>query len=500
MDFLDPKKERRSRVRLLLGYGLVALAIGIATLILLYQANGYGIDRKGNVTQNGLLFVSSQPTNAAIDLNGQRYKASTDTRVVVPANTYKLQISETGYRTWQRQVVVNGGDVQHFDYPFLFPQKLQTTSLADLAADPSVTLQTPDKRWLLLGQPAAPGTFTEYDLKAPAKPVASEISLPTTSFTPGDGAQTWSLVEWAADNRHVLLAHTYVTAGVSNHEYILLDRDTPIDSVNLSQTLKLSQAEALTMFNNRVDQLYVFDDTAHSLERVNASDAAVISKLDHVLAFKSYGDNEILYVSDQSPTGKATTGVVTAVLQDAQKTITLHTLPAGASNYALNLARYAGDWYVAIGANTDTAAYVYKNPQTQQVTPGEAYPAPWRRLSVAKPGYLSFSSNTQFLLAENGQDFVVYDLENIVQYHYLATEPIDQPQTHATWMDGDRLQYVSGGKLTVFDYDYRNRQSLVPANAGYLPAFAQDYSYLYTLRAATATDKAALTTTPLVVK
>lgn len=504
MDFLDPKKERSSRIRLLLGYCLVALAIGIATLVLLYQAYGYSIDRQGNVTQSGLLFVSSQPSGAAIYLNGQRYKSNTDSRVTIPADTYTLRISETGYRPWQRQVVVNGGDVQHFDYPFLFPQNLQTSSLGDLAADPSVATQSPDKRWLLLGKSDSSGSFIQYDFKNSDKPVATDVSLPPGSFTPGDsnGAQSWSMVEWASDNRHVLLLHTYTVKGVANREYILLDRDTPADSVNLTATLGLSQTKTLSLFNSRTDQFYEYDTADSTLQRANGSDGSIVSKLDHVLAFKTYGDNEILYVTDQPPSGKAVPGMVTAVLQNGQRTIALRTLPAGASNYALNMVRYAGDWYVALGATNDTATYIYKNPQTQPTTDIDTYPTAWRRLAVSNPSFLSFSNNAQFLLAENGPDFVVYDLENVVQYHYHAAEPIDPPQTHASWMDGDRLEYVSGGKLEIFDYDYRNRQSLMVANAAYQPFFASDYSYLYTLRPGSAdgATKPAVTSTPLTVK
>jgi hypothetical protein len=95
---------------------------------------------------------------------------------------------------------------------------------------------------------------------------------------------------------------------------------------------------------------------------------------------------------------------------------------------------------------------------------------------------------------------VVYDLENAAQYSYEAAEPMDQPQTHAVWMDGDRLEYVSGGKLEVFDYDYRNRQTLVDANPAYAPFFSGDYSYLYALRPVRADAKAAFTSTSLVVK
>ena len=82
----------------------------------------------------------------------------------------------------------------------------------------------------------------------------------------------------------------------------------------------------------------------------------------------------------------------------------------------------------------------------------------------------------------------------------IVTQPIDQPQTHAVWMDGARLAYVSGGKLAVFDYDYRNQQALMAANPAFAPFFASDFSYTYTLRPATAGAKPALTSTSLVVK
>jgi len=502
MDFLDPIKERRSRLKLVFGYCLVALAIGIATLVLLYQSFGYGLDKQGNVTQNGLVFLSSHPTNAAIYLNGVRYKSNTDTRVVVPGDNYNVQVSLAGYRTWSRTITVNGGDVQHFDYPFLFPATLHSAPLSQLVASPSVGTQSLDHRWLLLGRSDASGVFTLYDFKAPDKPVDTTVSLPDSVFTPGDstGAQTWSAVEWAADNRHVLLQHSYTQKSTAGVEYILLDRDSPVASVNLTASLHLTAGETLTLFNNRISQFYVFNQAAQTLERINGSDGTVVSKLEHVLAYKAYSDDKVLYITDLPPTGKTVPNTVSAVLQDGQKAITLRTLPAGASAYSLTLAQYSGDWYVVVGSSNSTAAYVYKNPQSQPTQTTDTYPAAWRRLPVPNPSYSAFSSNTQFLLVENGQDFVVFDFENALLYRYHVAEPLDQPQLHASWMDGDRLTYVSGGKLQVFDYDYHNHQTLLTANPAYLPAFSPDYKYLYTLQTPSADGKATLLSTPLTVK
>lgn len=504
MDFLDPKKERRIKLQLMVGYVLVAIAIAIGAFWLLFLSYGWTTDKEGNVVQNGLLFVSSQPSGAGIYLDGQRYQSDTNSRVLTAAGTYTLQISKSGYRLWQHKITVAGDDVQHFDYPFLWPQKLQPTSLADLNTDPSVASQSLDHRWLLTAEPDTSGTFTLWDMKHSDKPVSSELKLPSGSFTPGVGAQTWSVEEWAADNKHVVLRHTYATAAsATNYEYILFDRTAPVATVNLTKSLSLGKTETLSLFDNRISQFYVYDPADLTLRRVNADDGSTVSTLQHVLAFKTYGADEILYITDMSPTGKTEEGQVSAVLQDGQEALTLRSLPAaGNGTYVLNLAQYAGDWYVAIGSTTGDTVFVYKNPQNAPNTSADTYPKPWRRLPITDPSYLSFSANTQFLLAESGQRFAVYDFENLKLYTYTASQPLDTPQAHGTWMDGDRVMYVSGGKLTVFDYDYKNQQTLVGANAGYLPFFAPDYKYLYTVRpdSGDGSIKPGLDTTPLTIK
>ena len=485
MDFLDPKKERRSQFMLLLGYCLVALAIGGATLVLLYQAYGYSLNQKGQITQNGLLFVSSEPTGSSIYFNNQLYPSTTDARVILSAGKYDLKITRSGYHKWERPIYVAGGDVQHFDYPFLFPTKLQTSSMGELTSSPEFLSQSPDQRWILLDRPDSPGSFTLYDLNNPKQPTSSTITLPSGTFTPGDGAQTWAVEEWANDSDHVVLTHTYTSKGTTNHEYILLDRQTPANSVNLSYNLNLTQDETLSLYDNQTSQVYVYDPDGQTLQRINVSDGTLVSKLQHVLAFKTYSGNEILYVTDQPINGKVIPNQVSVVLQDGQQSYTLRTLPAGAPSYVLNLAQYAGDWYVAVGASNDSAVYVYKDPQSQPPTGPDTYPAPWRRLNINDPSYIAFSNNTQFLMAESGQSFVVYDLENIVQYSYTATQPLDQPQTHATWMDGDRIMYVSDGKLVVFDYDYRNEETLMPALPSYTPVFDSGFTHVYALEPST---------------
>src|SRR5579863_5593930 len=104
MDFLDPRKQRAYKIRLMIGYVLMTIAIGLAVVILVYNAYGYSINTKnGTVVQNGLLFVSSQPGGANIYLNGVYYGTSSS-RLVLPSADYNLKLSRSGYRDWQRTI------------------------------------------------------------------------------------------------------------------------------------------------------------------------------------------------------------------------------------------------------------------------------------------------------------------------------------------------------------------------------------------------------------
>ena len=105
MEFLDPKKQRMHTIRLLIGYVLIAIALILTTVILLYQAYGFGVDRHGQVIQNGLVFVASTPGSANVMVNGQ-LRDTTNTRFNLPAGHYTFEVTRDGYRNWKRAVTV----------------------------------------------------------------------------------------------------------------------------------------------------------------------------------------------------------------------------------------------------------------------------------------------------------------------------------------------------------------------------------------------------------
>lgn len=487
MDFLDPKKTRRHNILLYTGYVLIGIAIVISTMVLLYQASGFGVNSKGQVVQNGLVFFSSQPNPATIYLNDTKNKDQTNARLSLPAGSYAVRLARDGYRDWQRTVNVQGGDVQHFDYPFLFPKDLVTKNQANYSAPPGISTQSRDRRWLLVQQSAGASKFDLYDLKNPAE-AASVLTLPAAVVRLNTGAQTWEAVQWADDNQHVVLKHTAGTAS----EFILVDRSDVAKSVNLNQTFGGNPAE-LTLIDNKYDKYHLFDPAAGTLQTASLDNPAPVTVLERVLEYKAYGSKTVLYVTAEGAAeGKARVMILVGDKSYVVRDVALNT------TYLLDMAGYRGAPYVVLGATSEGMVYIYKDPVGQLGDKSVKLPTAIRAVKIANPNYVSFSSSAQYIVAEGGTQFGVYDIFLKRAYVYAQAPALDAPQQHAEWMDSSRLTYVSGGKLLVFDYDRRNLQTLMPANAGAAPFFSQDYKYVYAFAPGSAGAAAQLTQTALV--
>lgn len=470
LNYMDPKERRRQSRRLMFGYALVGCAVVLMSLVLLFVAYGFGY-KDGEVIQNGLIFLSSTPHPAQVYLDGTLYKSTTNARLVLPAGTYGVDLKRSGYRDWRRSITVAGGQVESYVYPFLFPAALTTTTRQTYVSAPAFVTQSLDRRWLLVARPASLTSYDLYDLNN-SKQVPVVLNLPSGLLSPGT-TQSISVVGWAGDNTHVLLAHTYD----GKTEYILVSRTAPEQSTNLTKLMTLPTTHAEVRFNNaKYDQYLVFDTASHMVSRATLNAPQLVQYLTNVLAYDAYGTNIALYATPD-PTDKTkvdinyTDGGIAYTIRRA----------AADTTYALHLSSYGGKMYVAMAAGSENVAYVYENPAAQIANARLGVAVPADVFSITAPDFVTSSPNGQYIAFEHGTDFAVYDAENLQGFSYSVPTAMDKPQTHAAWMDGARLAYVSNGQLVVFDNDGQNRQTLVPADPDYPPVFDPSYKFVYTL-------------------
>ncbi len=468
MDFLNPAKKRAHRIRLIIGYILIAIGIGLVTSILIFQSYGYDLDRKtGAIIQNGLIFVATQPEAASVFLNDKQYTTNDSARLVLPSDVYHLELKRDGYRDWNRTFSLAGGTIERFTYPFLFPVNLKTEDRKTYGAAPAFANQSPDRHWILIQQPGQLTVFDVFDANDPKKEPVT-ITVPADLMTASDSHQL-KLVEWSNDNRHVLVRHDF-TGG---HEFVVIDHESPSQSFNVNRTLGRNPT-TVTLRDKRFDHFYIYDQATKKLEYAEQKNPAAQPVLDNVLSYESHGQDVVLYATE----GASEPGKVRIMLRDNDGSYLVREA-ATAPTYLLALAQYNNAWFIAAGSSTEERVYIYKNPQeTMKRTPAEL-PIPVSVLRVNSPAWLEFSANTQFIALQGGQQFAVYDVENDNLYRYEIAEPIDPALPQVSWMDGHRLLANSQGTMMVFDYDGINLQKLSANLPGIVPFFDRDYKQLY---------------------
>lgn len=468
MDFLDPKKKKAHRIRLIVGYILIGIAIALVALILIFQSYGYDLDRKnGGIIQNGLVFIASQPEQASAFLNGKQYSTLDGARLVLPSDVYKLELKREGFRDWSRTFSLAGGTIERFLYPFIFPVNMDVQDRKTYAAAPSFGTQSPDRRWIVVQQPGQLANFDVYDANDPQKEPTA-ITVPASVLTASKTNQLVP-VEWSTNNRHILVRHNFAEGS----EFVVIDREDPNQSFNVNKTLGRKPTE-VTLRDKKFDQFYIYDAATQKLETAEQKDPTPKLVANAVLSYESHGSDMVLYTTaEQAPAGK-----VRVVLKDGDGLFSVRELTAGAP-YLLALAQYDGRWYVAAGSAAENRVYVYQDPQAPlKKTPADPiYPV--SVLRVNNPQWIEFSASTQFIAVQGGQSFAVYDAEHDQDFRYTIANPLEPAQPQVSWMDGHRLMINSGGKMVVFDYDGINVQTLNSNVPGITPFFDRDYKMLY---------------------
>jgi hypothetical protein len=474
MDFLDPRKRRNHNIRLIIGYFLVAIVIGLATIIIVYGANGYGINTKtGQIVQNGLLFADSNPGGAKIYLNGQDRHTTTAARLILPAGNYTLTLSKDGYRDWTRKFILSEQSVSRYVYPMLFPVKPIATNLKTYTAAPSLITESPNQQWLLVEndqQSAQSPLFDQYDTTTldDVTPVVSQIRLPANLLTNYSAASKLTEVEWSTDNNNVLLRHDY-TGGF---EFVVFNRAHPDLSFNVDKLFGASP-DQVSLFNKKADQLYLFTSSDGSL-RLGDVSAQILDQpiLKDILAYKPYGKNLVTYVTASNEPA----GMVAARIYDNGQTYKLNEFSAGTA-YLIDAAQFQGDFYYASGSNTADKVNIYKNPLDDIRNPSIKQARPLLALRDVGATKIGFSNNARFIGIENGQRFGVYDIETDSSYQYPITEPL---AADMSWMDGHRLIGNSDSKVFVMDYDGTNKQLVTGSDFLKGAFFNANYHHLLT--------------------
>lgn len=469
MDYLDPKKKRTRKNRLLIGYALIAIAIAIATVLLVYIANGFFIDRNtGQVIQNGLVYLDSRPGDAEVYINGEKQRSKTDARLVIPGGLYNFELKKEGYRTWQRSIRLEGGSLRRLTYAKLIPNELTTTPTIDLRSNPVYASQSINKRWLVMSYADSPLSLTITDLEQTAiatTPLALASSL-VSDATNGK----FEVVEWADDNRFFLGKYT-VGAEVS---YILVDRENPAGAQNLN-TLFADKTIEIGLRDRKSDQFFVYSPATKVLTTASLRDGVSQTPfIANAIDYRTFATDWVLYVTESGEEG-----LVDVKFKRGDKDMLIKQIKTSDTGYLLQLAKLGSAPIMGFSSPVEDRAVVYNDPEDYiNKNPDVKMPIATTVLRVNDPIDLRISADSSAIIAYGLENFASHEFEADRSYNFEAGVVVD-PAKEIQWIDGQHILFSSEGKQNMIDFDGSNRYELVASIPSLSSVFSEDLNLMF---------------------
>ena len=472
MDYLDPNKKRRKKNQLLIMYALLGVAIAIATLVVVYNVNGYSIDRQtGEVIQNGLIYLDSKPESAEVYLNGEKQKGRTDSRLVAQEGVYKIELKRDGYRQWERSLTLEGGSLRRLTYARLVPEAISSDALLNLPVTPSLVSQSNDKRWLVFFTNDNPLLMYMLDLERPQAEIFP-LQL-AVDFLKSKGPGVWEVIDWADDDKTFLATYTTAT-GV---EAVLINREDATRSLNVNTIYPNIAISEVQLWARKNDLVYLYDKNSATVYRANLTEKTTETALNGVLDYKSYGEDAFLYITK----GDAKEGMVQAALRVADKTYRLRDIQED-DKYLLAISKLGNAYVIGVGSPKENRVIVYNDPiHAIDSNDFSTIPVPTTVLNVPTPVEVQISADSSVILARNANEGASHEFEADRSYAFNFTKPV-RSETELSWVDGRHLLYLTeAGALQMSDFEGSNSYELVASADAKLGYFDRTMDLLFTV-------------------
>ena len=449
------KTKRRREITLFLSYALMTIAVIAISVVCILLAMGYrfNFERK-QIEQGALVQFASNPSGASVVLDGERLSFTTSGKRYVEVGEHMAVIHREGYRDWSKQFSIRPGEVRWLNYARLVPSNVETRTVKELESVSS-SLPSPSRRYIaLIANPASP-EVTFIDFRDTEKPVFTPVSISSELLTMPEGAtHSFTVVEWNLASKFVMIRHDFG----SGSDYIRVNVEDTKDIVNLSKKFgvvlsSVHFSDGNNFYGVENGNLRRFDVGSGSLSEPIAGG---------VVDMKVHGSKNLVFVRHVEKKYE-----VVVRIDDSQKTVAAYddTLPV-----LFDVGEYFNEFYLAVSQGA--AFELIKNPEKTSSKSVVALTFP------NHPDWLDISSNGRFVIFGDEHNFVTYDIELRTKSEVHLADPLVkglQPQ----WLDDYLLVSVTGGKLSIRDFDGDNRQVITEALAGQPVMLTSDNSLLY---------------------
>lgn len=460
-------KRRQPFVRAAV-YSLMTVSVLVIVTLLMFVVLGYQFnERDGRIEQGGLLQFASEPTGATVTLDDIKLGPRTNSKANVTTGSHSVSFDRTGYRTWKKTITIDAGEIGWLSYARLIPTTIKPASVRTFA-NLSSTLASPQQNYMLLHEAADQPMFTLANIQGDIV-TYTNLTLPQGSYTqPAIGkAQTFVADSWSENEAAILIKHTYDD---NKEEWLLLDRNTPSRSINVSATFAIQPSKIV--FAGKGDRL-LFTQTDDIVRRINLDEQTLSRPLaSRVSYFTGYDDKTIAYATSVDDRQQRTVGYAAV---DIPEPVTLGTFPNDNQPLYITMSTYFSKRFVVTlhgtVLNVKAGTLPTKNDKgalkqifTENVPVGATD--------------LSLEHNSRFAVMRLPDGYATYDIElNKFDKTVWATQSTSA--RNLQWIDGYILWSDNGGMLRTYEFDGANQQNIMPVTEGYAVSINPNGKYIY---------------------
>jgi len=452
------KKQLRQSLKVIFSEAVMVVAVIISVVVLVLIVSGYWINSDFKVERQGMLQISSIPTGADIQIDGDSaWLQRTNTSKVLPSGEHTILLTKDGYDSWSKTVTIKEGLLYRVHYPRLFlnnrtPEELLNvdgTAATFISPDHnSIILANKTTKWQLINLREETPTLSPLDISK----VFSSVSLAKDAK---EGLFTGKILNanWDLDASHILFQVQIDKDDTS--EWILLDVKNPEKSLNLTKEFGFNFETIQILDNSSNNLMAIQDGNLRKIDVSGRSISAVIVK--DVVSFDHFL-NEIIFTAKKTPDSDQPYYVGYFKLNND---IITELLPATSAVQTVASKFYDEEYYTILQDNIIT---VYKKADFAEFAKYE--------LSFA-PEHIKVGHDGEFVIAYTGPQIASLDMEasDVIEWQ-VEGKKFD-------WLDNDMIYTVNDGELIVYDFDSFNKRTLAKNVSGHFSVGITENKWLY---------------------
>ena len=466
------KRARRQSLKIIISESIMVITVVLMVVILAFVASGYWVGADFKVERQGMLQISSIPTGASVEVDGDApWFQRTNTSKVLSSGEHEIKLEKEGYDTWSKTINIREGLLYRIHYPRLFLTEREKSTTYDVSAANFITV-SPDRTKMLLVGNTTEWTLLNLDSDTiEAKKI--DISKLFSSVSLADDAKTGLFsgqiisANWSRGNDKIL----FKVSTETSTEWVLLAINNIKDSTNITREFATNFSSLDILDNSANNLLAIRNGNLHKIDVSSRQISAVL--IENVLDYDYFGQ-EVVFSSiakenitdtktvdpgsnsDNVASPKYYIGVIKLGDAEPKKLGDFESAPQPF------ISHFYEDKYITVVLK-DTII-VYKKDNFEEI---------FKSAINLTPTKTKIGHDGEFVAMIDDTKVATLDMES------LSINDWSLDSAKYGWLDGDMLYSVNDNKLYVYDFDGLNRRELSSGVSSRFPVTITADKWLY---------------------